>query len=167
MPLLSSAAVVCLIASGGARRSRARLEELQKRLKNMKQELVHLDRVLREIDPHLKKVYVSGKAEAADKWLPQMFEHLVGNDGLLTGLWCVSEESVEAWDLLENFQQRCRRFLVHSKAEQGGSQLRLLLYWLFLDSRQVLDAKRAEDKQGPWVELVNLLRQLSGEYNFS
>lgn len=25
------------------------------------------------------------------------FEHLVGNDGLLTGLWCVSEESVEAW----------------------------------------------------------------------
>lgn len=164
MPLLGSAAVVCLMASGGARRSRARLEELQKRVKSVTQEVGNLHRVLRQISPHLKNIYVSGKAEAADKWLPQMLEHLVGHDGVVPGLWGVSEESVEAWDLLESFQQRCRRFLVHSKSEQGALQLRLLLYWLFIDSRQVLDAKRAEEKQ-PWVELVSLLRQLAGEYD--
>jgi len=129
------------------------------------QQLADLHQVLRQISPQLKNTYVPGKAEAADKWLPEMLDNLLGNDGLITGLWCVCEESVEAWDLIENFQQRCRRFLVHSKGE-GGSRLRLLLYWLFVDSRQVLDAKRAEDKQ-PWVELVSLLRQLAGEYDFS
>eukprot|EP00435_Cladocopium_sp_Y103_P056886 s1597_g19.t1 len=155
MPLLSSVAVVCLIASGGARRSRARLEELYKGVKAVSQQLADLH-----------ETQCTGCVLRTENLLysVQRLDNLLGKDGLITGLWCVCEESVEdwrrlfdiAWDLIENFQQRCRRFLVHSKGE-GGSRLRLLLYWLFVDSRQVLDAKRAEDKQ-PWVELASLLR---------
>ncbi|CAJ1409831.1 unnamed protein product [Effrenium voratum] len=140
-------------------------QELQKRVKSVNQELVHLAAVMRQMAPHLKNIFVAGKAEPADQWIAKMLDHLNGNDGILPGLWGVSEESVEAWDLLETFQMRCRRFVQHSKAsDQSASQLRLLLYWLFQDSRAALDGKRAEEKQ-PWVEMVKLLRQLSGEYN--
>eukprot|EP00913_Durusdinium_trenchii_P009639 g9057.t1 len=73
MPLLGSAAVVCLMASGGARRSRARLEELQKRVKSVTQEVGNLHRVLRQISPHLKNIYViSGCPRCLNIWLDMM-----------------------------------------------------------------------------------------------
>ncbi|CAL1153860.1 unnamed protein product [Cladocopium goreaui] len=87
MPLLSSVAVVCLVASGGARRSRARLEELHKGVKAVSQQLADLH-----------ETQCSGCLRTENPlYSVQRLDNLLGNDGLITGLWCVCEESVEDW----------------------------------------------------------------------
>ncbi|CAE7507358.1 unnamed protein product, partial [Symbiodinium microadriaticum] len=139
MPVFSAVATLCLVASGGARRNRGRLEELRKRVKNLAASPRQVSVILNMFSKDLKKFQSAGQEDGADKWLPHMIEEVIGPDGILEGLWDIVEQSVEAWDLLEDFQLRTRRFVANVRdSQQSSAQLRLLFYWLCADLRPAL-----------------------------
>lgn len=175
MPVFSAVATLCLVASGGARRNRGRLEELRKRVKNLAASPRQVSVILNMFSKDLKKFQSAGQEDGADKWLPHMIEEVIGPDGILEGLWDIVEQSVEAWDLLEDFQLRTRRFVANVRdSQQSSAQLRLLFYWLCADLRPALSppslkegsaAEHEDDSARPWLEISALLRHLSSEFD--
>lgn len=164
--LLRASAAVCLAGSGAYKRTRDSLNAGYPDVKTCSQKLKLLQSTLGKHAAKINKLlHREGETSSISDEMLQMLK-IAANDkdgGLLLRLFDLARRSMDAWHLLEEYQQCTRRFAKHlgtSSVEDSGKAPSILFSWLLTDMKGALAPGPSTDTYAsPWVEFAVLLRQ--------
>eukprot|EP00930_Biecheleria_cincta_P085613 TRINITY_DN7499_c0_g1_i3.p1 TRINITY_DN7499_c0_g1~~TRINITY_DN7499_c0_g1_i3.p1 ORF type:complete len:585 (-),score=166.11 TRINITY_DN7499_c0_g1_i3:153-1907(-) len=162
--LLRASAAVCLAGSGAYKRAKDSLNSRYADVKTCSQKLKLLHCTLKKHAARINKLLQrDGETTNISDEMLQMLE-IAANDkdgGLLVKLVDIARRSMDAWHLLEEYQQCTRRFAkslgMSGSAEDSSKAPTILFSWLLTDMKGAMAA--GSITQSPWVEFAVLLRQ--------